>query len=177
MENGLKSKAVDSKNKNIFLTGFMGCGKTTVGKALGNLLQKEFYDLDHFIQVSVGESVSDIINNRGIEYFRQVESEVLHDISKKQGAVIALGGGSLMDSKNQTAVKQSGILVYLMADEMTLMKRLEGSYQRPLLQLDSYENLLSERNKGYMSAELIIRTDAIKPEDLARMIQSEVVNL
>ena len=107
MEIGLKLKAESSKNNNIFLAGFMGSGKTTTGKALAELLVKEFYDLDSSIENFVGKPVSTIIENFGLEYFRKIENQQLAQICQQTNSVIALGGGSLIALKNQAQVRRS----------------------------------------------------------------------
>lgn len=169
----LLNKVNSPNNKNIFLTGFMGSGKTTVGKLLASQLEIDFIDLDTEIEKYLDQSISDTFKNFGEQYFRKIENQQLAMLCKKRNTVIALGGGSLLTEKNQSQILKSGVLVYLMADEKTLMNRLEKSYKRPLLDKGFLE-LYEERNPGYLLAELSIRTDKFSPDKIAELIANEL---
>jgi shikimate kinase len=151
----------------------MGCGKTTSGKYLAKRLNKKFYDLDSEIEKFMDISVADIILKFGEEYFRKMENQQLAMLCKESNAIIALGGGSLILEKNQIQIKKHGLLVYLMAEERTLMNRLEKSHKRPLLEKGFLE-LYEERKAGYLSANLCLRTDNFTPEQIAQRIISEL---
>jgi shikimate kinase len=164
------------KNTNVFLTGFMGSGKTTVGELLSKKLNKKFFDLDAMIEKYLEQSISDVLEKFGEEYFRKIENQQLAMLCKEHDAVIALGGGSLIQEKNQTQIKKSGLLVYLMADEYTLMNRLEKSHSRPLLK-KGFTALIEERKFGYMKANFFIKTDDLAPEVIAERIEKEIDRL
>ena len=166
------------ENPNIFLAGFMGSGKTTVGEILSKKLNKKFFDLDQEIEKFLGKYIFDVIEKFGIEYFRKIENQQLALLCQHRDAVIALGGGSLILDKNQMLVKKSGKLVYLMVEEKTLIRRLEKSYLRPLLKSGKgLGDLFEERKSGYMKADLCIRTDDFTPESVSNMILNEIKEL
>jgi shikimate kinase len=162
-------------NNNIFITGFMGSGKSTIGKALAKKLNKKYYDLDQSIEEFLEKKIPAVIEEFGLEYFRKIENQQLAVVCKMADSVISLGGGTLIAEKNQRQVGKSGILVFLMAEEKTLMQRLEKSHARPLLMKKGFCELFEERKWGYMKSDLCIRTDEFSPEVIVDRIVSEIV--
>ncbi len=121
-------------DQTIFLTGFMGSGKTSVGKKLANKLEKQFYDLDRFIEEKEGKSISEIFREIGESGFRELESKYLRELANQQNAVIALGGGTPCFSNNMEFIKSNGISIYLKLDESILVGRLRtNKTKRPLI--------------------------------------------
>lgn len=161
-------------NNNIFVTGFMGSGKTTVGRALAKRLGKKFIDLDLAIEGFMEKKISEVIEEFGVDYFRKIENQQLAMMCKERDAVISLGGGSLISENNQFQIQKSGHLIFLMADEKTLMNRLETSHVRPLLKTKGFYELYEERKRGYMKADLSIRTDEFPPERIVDVIIQEI---
>ena len=156
----------------------MGSGKTTTGQFLSKKLNKKFFDLDTEVEKYMEQSISEVIEKFGEEYFRKIENQQLAMLCKEHDAVISLGGGSLIADKNQTQISKAGLLVYLMADERTLMNRLENSYPRPFLKRGlGFSELLTERQPGYMKANFFIRTDELAPEVLAERIAKAIEKL
>ena len=100
-------------NKNIILCGFMGSGKTVTGKALANRLNMDFIDIDAFIEENEKTSVSHIFKTKGEEYFRNLETKAAITLGSRQNTVISCGGGTVLNPKNVTALKQNGNLFYL----------------------------------------------------------------
>jgi shikimate kinase len=174
-------KKQDSKqqadNANIFLTGFMGVGKTTIGGFLAEKLNRKFYDLDHEIAEYMNLPVFDIIEKFGLEYFRKIENQKLAYLCAQKDAVIALGGGTLISNKNLKQVQKSGYLVYLMAGPKAIFNRIKASFDRPLLKnMDekTFERLFDERKVGYNKAQFCIQTDDLLPDQVCSRILTEV---
>lgn len=128
---------------NIVLCGFMGCGKTTVGKALAELLQMDFIDLDLFIEEKEGKTVSEIFARHGEEYFRNAETEAARLLGSSDNKVIACGGGTVLKKENVEALKKNGSIFYLFTDADTVKARLKNDTSRPLLAKDK-ENTINE---------------------------------
>lgn len=98
---------------NIVLTGMPSCGKSTIGKELARNLNKEFIDTDALIEERTGKSIPDIFRDNGEETFRQIESDIILDVSKRNGLIIATGGGAILNSDNVHALKQNGKIYFI----------------------------------------------------------------
>ncbi|MBX3617624.1 MAG: 3-dehydroquinate synthase [Nitrosomonas sp.] len=131
-------------NTNIILIGMMGAGKTTIGKALANALNKEFIDSDHEIQKRTGVKIPVIFEIEGEAGFRKRESETLSDLVNKENVVLATGGGAVLNSGNRQLLRRSGIVIYLRASVNDLYRRTRYDKNRPLLQTDNLYARLSE---------------------------------
>jgi shikimate kinase len=150
------------KNK-IYLTGFMGSGKTTAGKKLADCLGWSFIDLDKVIEEHCRMTIPQIFTEYGEAYFRKVEAEALTNFKDHHEIVIATGGGSPCYSGNMDHMLENGIVIYLKLTPVQLLNRLEGSQdERPLLKDLSYDQLLSyiekkldEREPFYNRAHII----------------------
>lgn len=141
----------------IFLTGFMASGKTTVGLALAEALQKDFFDLDLEIETRLNKPIAQIFRDEGAVFFREIEREVLIDLSKRHDAVIALGGGTLLEFENLLLVQQSGISICLTTTPAEIWKRIENSDKRQLIAgPDSQGRLLSTTNQIYRRIESLM---------------------
>ena len=173
-------KMFSSRGQRVFLTGFMGVGKSTLGLILAQHLGSPFVDLDLEIEKRLGLKVPEIFQTYGEGFFRERESEVLYQILQEypQG-VIALGGGVFLNPSHRRVLNAQGISVYLKASVDTLCLRLLGEKweQRPLLKgLDGQslksriESLLHEREPAYGEACLCIVTDDQIPEETARKL-------
>jgi shikimate kinase len=149
-------------NKNIYLMGFMGTGKTTVGKALAKTLEKTFIDLDDEIELYEGMTINEIFEKKGESYFREIETKVLKDVASQKNLVVSTGGGSIVTHGNLEIVKKSGVLITLMASPEEILKRVSVNNDRPLLNvdepLDAIKRLLFERAPFYIKADHIIET-------------------
>lgn len=119
----------------IYLTGFMGSGKSTIGPLLAERLGYEFIDLDAAIEKIAGKSVQSIFSSEGEEAFRRLEALKLRSVSRTARAVISLGGGAVASEDNLYFAKTNGLLVYLRVTGEELAERLqESAAERPLLQ-------------------------------------------
>lgn len=142
-------------NKNIVLCGFMGSGKSVTGKALAKLLNREFVDMDAFIEKKQNMSVSEIFEKLGEEHFRALEAKAAIELGKYQSTVISCGGGTVINAKNVSALKQNGEIFYLSVSPETVIKRLEKANDRPLLAKNKEKNiksLLKNRTPLYKAA-------------------------
>jgi len=119
---------------NIALIGFMGAGKTAVGKVLAKRLGKEFVELDLLIEQRTGKSIPEIFQQDGEVAFRELEIEVTREVSRGKNLVIACGGGIVLNGINIDRLKNESIIVYLVASPRVLLRRISGSGEkRPLL--------------------------------------------
>ena len=162
----------------ITLTGFMGSGKSAVGKALGEALGVEFVDLDSYIEHKAGRSIPEIFASDGEEYFRALEAEavrdvvVMHQISGGS-VVLALGGGTVMTPGVQDLIFGQTTCVYLRASLDTLRSRLECSAGRPLLSKD-FPALLESRIPTYSRARITVDTDGLSVNEVASLVAAKL---
>jgi shikimate kinase len=124
------------RNPGIYLVGFMGCGKSTVGRALADELGWNFFDLDDEIESGAGSSISEIFDTQGEEMFRALEASALakrvRAVQSGHPQVIALGGGALMNDKNFELVSNHGVVVWLDAPFDLIERRVSAESHRPL---------------------------------------------
>jgi len=163
----------------IWLTGFMGTGKSVVGKELSRLLRRPFVDLDLSIERAAGSSVASLFARRGEEEFRKLERKALLRAAKRPGVIVALGGGTLLDPRNRALVKKGGLLVSLSCSKSELVRRLGPvRAQRPLLAGGALGvrvgKLLKERKDAYEGADIEISTTTNSPEAAASLIAQRI---
>lgn len=134
---------------NIVLCGFMGSGKTTIGRKLARTLQWEFIDMDHYLEAREGKKISDIFAEVGEEGFRDIETQCAYEIADKTNCVIALGGGAVLREENVEQYKKNGILIHLNTPFYRIVQNLSRDTSRPLLQGDKEKQtrLLYNRRK------------------------------
>jgi shikimate kinase len=147
----------------VYLTGFMGTGKSVVGRELARRLRRPFVDLDAAIERLSGKSVAELFEKRGEKAFRRLERKALVNAAKKSGLVVALGGGALMDKRNLGLVEKTGILVKLTCSRRELVRRLMPSrLSRPLLSCGSLDDrvrsLLRARKGAHGDARILVST-------------------
>jgi shikimate kinase len=166
---------------NIVITGFMGTGKTTVGRRVAERLKVPFFDVDDTIRRKVGSSVSELFAARGEAAFRLLESEAISELSAQENAVISTGGGALLDPKNREALQRNGLLVCLTARTSTLLERLKDDVTRPLLAGEDLpariERLKRERDAVYALCRLQVATDDKTIEQVAEEVVQHVAPL
>jgi len=155
----------------IYLTGFMGSGKSTIGPILANTLGWDFFDLDTIIEKKEFMKVSKIFEGKGEDYFRKTESDTLIELSNKENAVIALGGGTITLKSNIDVLKKTGKTIYLKLSPESAYYRLRYKRDRPVLMRDGIINLskaefikqisqlIEKRKEYYEQADLIIDAD------------------
>ena len=164
------------ETQNIFLTGFMGAGKSTVGHVLATLTGCPFYDLDSLIVGKEQRSIAEIFKTDGEEYFRNCETAVLSGLSEEKNAVYATGGGIVLRQVNRTLMRGTGWIIYLRSRWDTLCERLKDSVDRPLVDPAKgwydLEQLWLHRIPLYQDADMIVDTDEITPRQVAEKIVS-----
>ncbi|MDF2819642.1 MAG: shikimate dehydrogenase [Clostridiales bacterium] len=166
---------------NIILVGFMGSGKSTVGRELSSKLQFDFHDTDKIIESMEQMSVADIFEEQGEEAFRNMETELATKLKQNfDRSVIATGGGIVMRSENVQSLKEAGKIVYLKVSKDNVIERLERDKKRPLLQVNDREQriieLLEKRNPIYTNmADHIIDTDNKTVDEIVKEIMTKVV--
>ncbi len=160
---------------NIVLCGFMGCGKTTVGKALAQRLNLQFVDSDTVIEQVQGKTVTEIFAQNGEAYFREIERNVIKSLVAKSGLVIATGGGAVLNPENVNALKTNGTVVFLDVSKNEVLKRLKDDTTRPLLQRPDRETavdeLLNARRPCYIAAADI----AVNADSDALTVAEEII--
>lgn len=168
------------KYKNIFLVGFMGAGKSTVGKIIADKMGYGFCDADTYIEEQAGITITQIFADHGEDHFRDLESESMEGLAKNQNQVIATGGGVVQRDRNWDAMNSGGITIYLRATVESVWKRIKDDDTRPLLQVDNpvetARELLAKRTPMYEKADIIIDTDNLTPEQVADEILSKLNN-
>jgi len=123
---------------NIALIGFMGVGKTAVGKVLAEKLGRSFVELDSLVEQKAGKSIPDIFQQDGETAFRELEIEVINEVSKDKNLIIACGGGIVLNKINIERLRKSARMVYLTASPRVILKRVANEEgQRPLLEVDN----------------------------------------
>ena len=176
------------KGNVIYLAGFMGAGKSTIGPILANTLGWNFYDLDKVIEEQEGKKVKEIFEKKGESYFRKAERELLEKISAKDNVIVSLGGGTMAGEENLNFLKRTGRIFYLKASREAIYKRLKYKRDRPALHINGdfpdtkeqlmelIDKLLNEREKFYLLSDHIILTDNIPVgktvDKIARIISS-----
>lgn len=139
--------------RNIFLIGPMGSGKTSIGQRLADMFELEFLDCDHELEERTGASVSLIFDVEGEEGFRERETRMLEELSAREGVLIATGGGVILRERNRELLRERGLVVYLNTPVSWQLRRLRRDKSRPLLQTpDRKEKLMrlaEERNPLY----------------------------
>lgn len=158
----------------LILTGFMGAGKSSVGRLLAGKLGCPFIDLDAEIVAMAGRSVTEIFDKAGEAAFRILESACLERALRQGVAVIATGGGAVIADTNRALMRVSGVVVNLTASFDRIMERLAGTTDRPLYAGDDpvtrAKTLLEQREQFYNDADIRIDTDGKSVEDVAAEI-------
>jgi shikimate kinase len=167
----------------IFFIGFMGCGKSSVGKKIANKLGYNFIDLDGFIEKKAGISIPEIFVNEGEDYFRKLETYSLKEIAALDRVVVSTGGGTPCFNNNMDLINSSGMSIYLKMSADTLFSRLrESKTERPLIsKLDESElrtyvmEKLLERESFYSQAHFKVKAKGLKTEEMFDFLKQNVV--
>jgi len=161
---------------NIILIGFMGSGKTEVGRLLAKDLKLKYVDTDALIEAEQHRSINEIFEKNGEPAFREMESKMIEALKGKKGRVISTGGGIILRPENVKKLKKLGTLVLLWADPETVHKRVRDTGDRPLLNvadpLAKIREILSFREPIYRSvADFAVDTSRLSPEDACNRIK------
>ncbi len=168
-----------AKSDNIFLIGPMGAGKTTIGRQIAKNLGVDFVDSDHEIEQRTGASIPLIFEIEGEEGFRRREREVIDDLTRRKGIVLATGGGAVLDPANRNHLAGRGTVIYLRASLDHLLKRTARDRNRPLLHTEDprarLEGIIKIRDPLYREiADIIIDTDSNTVRSTVRMIEDQL---
>ena len=160
-------------NKRIYyLTGFMAAGKSTIGPILANTLGWIFFDLDKEIEKKEGMKIVELFDRKGEDYFREIETTTIKNLSENDRSIISLGGGTIASDINFNFIKSTGKIVYLKSSPEMAYKRLRFKKDRPAFIFDDVENpseqqflerinqLLNARKKYYEQCDFIVDTDS-----------------
>lgn len=166
--------------KNIVLIGFMGTGKSVVGKRIARQLNMEFVSTDNVIEEREERPIAKIFEESGEPYFRNVEKEVIKEISALNNVVIAAGGGAVLNEKNILNLRKNGILICLNARPEVIYERTKAHRHRPLLNVDNpvekIKGLLNSRAPFYKKADYQIDTSDKSVEEIVKMI-AEIIKI
>jgi shikimate kinase len=155
----------------IYLAGFMGSGKSTIGPILANTLGFEFVDIDKFVEQKAEKRIVDIFGSEGEPAFRSIERASLVEVAARDHCVISLGGGTIANDENFQLIRKSGIIVYLQLSPEEILQRVHHRTDRPLLTAPDgsklpaeaiqqrVEDLLRRREQYYDRADVVIQTD------------------
>ncbi len=159
---------------NIVLTGFMGTGKTAVGRELARLLSMRLVDIDSEIEAERDMRITDIFKDYGEQYFRDLETRMIMRYSKEKNIIISTGGGAVLKDENMAALRGNGMVFCLYAAPETILQRTGGSDDRPLLNVEDplakIRELLNRRMPFYEKAGTVIDTDGKTPLQVAEEI-------
>lgn len=161
------SKRIQAKNLfhyNILLIGFMGCGKSTVSSFLCKMLSMDSVEMDAVIQERMGMTINEIFANYGEEYFRNLETNLLIELSQKNQKVISCGGGAALREINVKHMRNNGRVVLLTARPETILERVKDNDDRPLLRgnknVEFIGNMMEQRRAKYeAAADIVVSTD------------------
>jgi shikimate kinase len=172
--------------KHIFLTGFMGSGKSTIGKKLAMRLGVKFIDTDDVIELSQNTEIKDIFKVEGESRFRKYEELILDEIiDNENNAVISLGGGTLLSHVNLKKVLAAGTLIYIKSSPSEIWNRIKHSTRRPLLRKDGEKwtrkmylqriaELMEKREIGYKQAHIVLDRDGREVEQIVEELLAEI---
>jgi len=165
-----------NKPRNLFLVGPMGSGKSAVGRQLARLLHLEFVDSDEEIETRTGVDIPFIFEKEGEEGFRKREVKVIDELSRRDGVVLATGGGAIVDPESRSRLGARGFVVYLHTSVNQQLERTRSGRERPLLESSDkqqvLQDLMEERDPLYREiSDLIVETDGRRVQTVAREIQ------
>lgn len=170
------------EKRHIYMTGFMGAGKSKIGLLLAEQLGRPFFDTDRMIEQETGKTVKQIFEEEGEQAFRDQETDIVRRLCQSpQPAVISLGGGALLKEENDRMVRQTGTIIYIKSSPRYILSRVKHTRKRPLLDVEEgpdfeqnllsrIESLLGQRKALYESAHIIFDRDGLELEEILPMM-------
>lgn len=162
---------LQQRKRLVYLAGFMGSGKSTIGPILANTIGFEYVDVDKLIEDQIGKRITEIFEELGEPGFRSLEKKALKEVAERNDTVIALGGGTIANEENFKLIHGSGVIVYLKLSPGEILKRVKHKTDRPLLKdvqgavlsegemQKRIEDLLQSRHQFYARADVVVETD------------------
>ncbi len=165
--------------KNIFLIGFMGAGKSTIAKRLSAKLDMERIEMDQMIVEEQGMPITEIFDKYGEEHFRDIETELVDRLQKKDGVIVSCGGGAVLRDKNTELMKANGRVVLLTAAPETIYERVKDSKDRPVLNgnmnVEYIRGLMEKRRARYEAvADITVATDGKNADEICEEIITQL---
>ena len=170
----------------LYLIGYMGCGKSTIGRKIARFAHLRFVDTDSLVEQREAATVADVITYQGEEYFRCVEQTVLESTAEEDNLVVSTGGGLPIWGDNMARIGQLGVSIYLRRSPQNILSRLSpyGRQKRPKFRGLNDEELLAfmtshmaEREPVYSKADIVIDCDTMADSDIIDLIMSKIKNL
>jgi shikimate kinase len=156
------------------LVGFMGAGKSSVGKEVARRLGAEFVDVDDRIEAGAGKGIREIFSSEGERAFRERERDAIRDAVSVPGRVIATGGGAFLDAENRQVLRAYAPVIFLDVSPAGALERLESDTSRPLLAGEDREKavteLMAKRRPGYLEADFRVNTENLSPDRVAEEV-------
>ncbi len=180
MKNSRKVQAKRLFDYNVFLIGFMGAGKSTIANELERKLEMNRVEMDAMIVEKQGMSISEIFDEYGEIYFRNLESNCLIELQKVKQSIVSCGGGVVMRSDNADHMKKNGRIVLLTATPETILERVKDSHDRPILNnnmnVEFISDLMSKRKERYEEvADVIVQTDGKSTDQICDEIIAKLI--
>ena len=163
--------------KNIFLIGFMGCGKSTIAKVLSEKLGVAQIEMDELIVQEQGMPITEIFEKYGEEHFRDIETDLVKRLQERDGVVVSCGGGAVLREENRKMMKENGAIVWLTAKPQTILERVKNSTNRPVLNghmnVEYIAELMEKRRECYeAAADCRISTEGKSREEICAEIMA-----
>lgn len=160
--------------QNLALIGFMGTGKSSVGRLVAEALQFTFLDTDAMIEAGVGKTITDIFTEQGEGAFRELEGRLVAELASRTRTVISTGGGLPTNPANLTSLKSHALVVCLWASPETIFEHVRGQRHRPLLKdpdpMGKIRSLLAAREPFYRQADVLMNTERRSIREVAQQI-------
>ncbi|MEG1822045.1 MAG: shikimate kinase [Clostridiales bacterium] len=165
--------------KNIILIGFMGSGKSAMGRFLSESLDYDFYDTDKEMEFATGLKMGHILKKYGEIRFRSEEKLVLKRLAKVKKGVVATGGAFIENSENMAILKENGIFIFLKTDENTIVERLSRRNTKPFTEKGSVSDLVAKHYGKWLPvyeewADIVVHTTGLTMEETAEIILKEL---
>lgn len=158
----------------IVLTGFMGTGKSQIGKGLAKELRMSYLDTDELIEKREKDSISTIFKKRGEKYFRRLETKVVKEVALLDNYVISTGGGVVLGEENIRVLKKNAFIICLLASPQVIFERTKGNEKRPLLEVNNQKKRIGEllelRKPYYERADFSVDTSTLSSEEVVGKI-------
>ncbi len=165
-------------DKHIYIVGFMGSGKSTIGPVLASKMDRPFYDLDDLIEEEQDRTISEIFESQGEEHFRKLESDTLLRNQPSEPCVMALGGGTFVSDINRDYISEQGVSVWLKIPLGLARGRCRDSQHRPLARdPEPWESLFRRREKIYQLADIQVKVEDKSPQQICSEIQSHLTEI